>query len=265
MILHQISNSYKNYNYNAYIYKNTEWIPHFHGNYELIYALSGDSGFTLNGKVDRISSGELVLISPYTIHSLEIDENSELWVGVFSEDFVISFFEKTKSARYSKFKCSPDIDLFLRKHLFFQGTPELYMLISCLYMVCNECIKNATAYDGGMDGEFMYEIINYISQHISDNITQEDISGFLGYERHYFSSLFHKCFAMNFRKFVNIFRFEKACRLLADKNLDITNICTSCGFGSIRNFNRIFKDMSGMTPGDYRKSLKQPHFIYENV
>lgn len=104
------------------------------------------------------------------------------------------------------------------------------------------------------NGEFMYKIIEYVSENISENITLGDIADSFGYERHYFSSLFHECFSMNFKSFINIFRVENACRLLSDKSLNITHIASECGFGSIRNFNRIFKNMCGITPGEYRKT-----------
>ena len=43
MIFHQVPNSYGNYNYNARIYQKPRWVAHFHGNYELIYAMEGET------------------------------------------------------------------------------------------------------------------------------------------------------------------------------------------------------------------------------
>ena len=253
MIVHQVTNSYKNYNYNAFVYSNIRWFPHFHGNFELIYAISGNVDVTVNGNVCTLSTGELLLISPYNIHSLEIYNESKIWVGVFSGDFVAPFFKKNKNTHYSKFRCNEFVEAFLKEKLFFQGKPEHYSLMGCLYLVINECLKNAAVIDCDKYDEFIYNIIDYISENLCENISLESISDALGYERHYFSSLFHKCFSMNFRNFVNLFRFEKACNLLMENDMTITQICYECGFGSIRSFNRIFKEMSGKTPGEYRK------------
>ncbi len=60
---------------------------------------------------------------------------------------------------------------------------------------------------------------------------------------------------MNFKSLLNVFRFDKACRLLANKSIDIGDISEKCGFGSLRNFNRVFKDLSGTSPSEYRKAL----------
>lgn len=256
MVIHQITNSYGNYNYNAFVYNDISWYTHFHANYEVIYTIEGATEITLNGEKERLEAGEIIMISPYTIHSFSSDENTKTWIGVFSEEFIASFVEKNKYARYSKFRCDSDIEEILNKYLFFEGEPEHYILISCLYMVCNECVKNAAAEEAEQNDKFIHSVIEYITENIGNEITLRGMADMLGYEYHYFSSLFHKCFSINFKSFLNIFRYEKACRLLMDRKKDITWICSECGFGSIRNFNRVFKKMNGATPSEYRNMIK---------
>lgn len=255
MILHQVPNSYGNYNYNAYVYTDVLWEFHFHGNYELIYGIEGETEVTLNSVKYILKKSELILISPYTIHSLNGLENSKIWVGVFSDDFIISFAEKNKFTSYIKFKCDDKINKILEDNLFFQGEPDHYLLMAYLYMVCNECIKNPASHSKKQDNKFIYQVIEYISEKLSENISLKEMAHNLNYEYHYFSSLFNKCFFMNFRSFINIYRFDMACKLLADKNESVTSVCNQCGFGSIRNFNRVFKQLGGYTPTEYRKLL----------
>ncbi len=253
LIEHQITNSYGNYNNNAFIYQNCGYHPHFHGNYELIYAMRGNIEISINGVFDTLYRGEMILVSPYTVHSLNAVGEATMWVGVFSQDFISVFAEKNKNISYSKFRCDKDVEDLLKRHLFTEKRPELFLHISCLYLVCNECIKNAHSTDSRGDNNFRYKVIDHISENISVELSMRKIAELLGYEYHYFSSLFNSCFGMNFKAFVNLFRFEKACRLLSDKRCDITNVCSECGFGSIRNFNRVFKSFGGVTPGEYRK------------
>lgn len=244
MILHQVSNSRGNYNYNAYIYRNASWTPHFHGNYELIYVFEGTANISVNGIADVLCQGELILLPPYTVHSLDITDG-KTWVGVFSEDFIASFAKKYKYVRYSKFKCSTDIEDILKKYLFFEGRPQHFLHISCLYMVCNECVKNAAPHTTEQNCSFIYKVVNFISENLSRDIVLKDIAAAMNYEYHYFSSLFHQYFCMNFKSFINFFRFERACALLTDKENSVTSVAEACGFGSIRNFNRVFKKLSG--------------------
>lgn len=253
MIEHQVTNSYGNYNSNAYIYKNISYHQHFHANYELIYAMSGQTSFTTNGKADTLNEGEMVLISPYTVHTLEMSGQAKTWVGVFSADFISSFSDKYKYADFSKFSCSKETEAFLKKNLFFEGTPEHFSHIACLYLVCSECVRNADFSGELKDASLRYRVIEYVSQNSDREITMKQTAASLNYEYHYFSALFNDIFDMNFKSFINLFRFEKACRMLADKSYDMTKIVSMCGFGSIRNFNRVFKSISGKTPSEYRK------------
>ena len=254
MLVHQIHNSYGNYNYNAYIYTNIQYGNHFHKNYELLYVISGETVVHLNSNPITLSEGELLLISPYSIHSFTVNDKTRLWVGVFADDYVKSFAKKHSRTQYTKFKCEAKIDDCLKEYLFYQGTPELNMAKACFYMVCSECLKKASIINESTI-DFKGKVIEYISDNLSDEISMSGAANSLGYEYHYFSSLFHKCFEMNFKEIVNLFRFEHAAEILLDKSIDISYIAGECGFKSIRNFNRVFKNLSGKTPTEYRNTI----------
>ncbi len=255
MIIHQPTNSQGNYNYNAFIYTDTIYEPHFHGNLELIYVSKGKMQLIINGISQELEPGDLYLIFPYTIHSFYIDKDTTAWVGVFSGDFVNSFYSKNYFLVYKKFRCEKSVEDFLVKHLFYQGTPDKYMLKACLYMVCNECVKNAQKEERNHHSGFREKVIRYISEHMNEELSMQQLAQDLNYEYHYFSYLFQQCFSIHFKSFLNMLRFEQACKLLSDDSCKITKICDECGFGSLRNFNRVFKALSGFTPSEYRKTI----------
>lgn len=250
-MIHQVHNSSGNYNYNAYIYTNVYWDHHFHENFELVYALEGSVDLTVGGSDVTLHKGELLLISPNTVHSFSV-KDAEIWVGVFSEDYIRSFAKENKYARFTKFRCSTENDEFLRKNLFFRGQPERYMTCACLYVMCSECIKNATIEGNQRNKDFISETTKYISENLRSELSLRGVCENLGYEYHYCSTLFNDVFGMSFKSYVNICRVNRACTLLRDSAVQITDVCTECGFGSIRNFNRVFKKISGITPGEYR-------------
>ncbi len=64
----------------------------------------------------------------------------------------------------------------------------------------------------------------------------------------------------NFSDFVNRYRVQAACEILADpahKNLPVTRIAMDLGFGSLAPFNRAFKQLTGTTPTGYRRDALQ--------
>lgn len=256
MITHQITNSYGNYNCNAYIYTGISIDAHFHGNYELIYAMEGDTDVRINGAEETLKAGEMILISPYTIHALNIGDSVKAWVGVFSEDFISAFAAENRHARYSKFRCDGNTERMLKERLFVEEQQRRYVHMAYLYLVCDQCAKNAAVSKAGQDAVFVRRVVEYIAENLSDSISMKELSKALNYEYHYFSSLFHQYLGMNFKGFLNLFRFESACKLLADKKTGITEVSSSCGFGSIRNFNRVFKSICGYTPREYKKLME---------
>ncbi len=254
-MIHQVANSRTKYNYNAFVYEDIEWKTHFHKNFELIYSIKGRHTVYIDGKKHEIEEGELILIPPNMLHSLLISKHAKAWVGVFSADYVALFAKTDSDKQYSKFKCEAYIEEYLKKALFFEGTPERYIIKSALYAVCSQCLQNAQVVNKMENKDDFNSILNYIAKNYDKPMSMKTIAKALGYEYHYFSSLFHKCFSMNFKEFLNLHRFEKACELMEHSEYGITEIAMASGFQSIRSFNNIFKALSGLTPSEYRRSF----------
>lgn len=256
MIFHQPFNSKMNFNYNAYIYSNTGYDSHFHSNYELIYVFEGEMQVFVNAREFILRGGNTLLISPFAVHSFKVPADTRAWVGVFSKDFVADFASKNGHRQFSSFTLPQEQVGLLKTQLFFEGKPEHYSCKAFLYLVCAECKKQAKVISSENKG-FRDAVISTISREFQNDISLKELAENLGYEYHYFSSLFHKCFNMDYKKFINLFRFERACKLLETENQAITEIYTLCGFSSLRNFNRVFKEMSGITPLEYKRNLPQ--------
>ncbi len=71
-----------------------------------------------------------------------------------------------------------------------------------------------------------------------------------------FSRHFKKMTGANFVDCVRKIRIAKACTLLESDSLGVTEICFECGFQNISNFNRAFRREKGMTPREYRASVR---------
>ena len=60
----------------------------------------------------------------------------------------------------------------------------------------------------------------------------------------------------SFKTYVNAMRLEHSRRLLEqDTSTPIADIATQCGFGTIRNYQTLFKEKYGLSPSQYRNSL----------
>ncbi len=249
---HQTPNSRGNYNYNAYFYDGISWDRHFHGNFELIYCVLGENAVSVGDRSFTLSPGELLLIPPWQLHAFTVDPGKKLWVGVFSEDYIPAYAKRNGGKLYAPFRSDIATEEYLKAMLFHEDIPALYTAKSALYAVCAACESKAELCNDGENDRVAGSILSYLSKHYTEELSMREVASVLGYEYHYFSKLFHDCFSVNFKQLLNICRFERACELLEKTDRDLTDIAMESGFQSIRSFNRIFKEMSGLTPREYR-------------
>ncbi|MGL4406612.1 MAG: helix-turn-helix domain-containing protein [Notoacmeibacter sp.] len=66
------------------------------------------------------------------------------------------------------------------------------------------------------------------------------------------SQAINRVYAQNVSQYVNDVRIENACRLLAETDLNITQVIYESGFQTKSNFNREFLRAKGKTPSDWR-------------
>jgi len=104
----------------------------------------------------------------------------------------------------------------------------------------------------GEDGALVCRVVEYIDSHYTEDITLEKIARTLGYSYRYMSGVINRFFGQPLPKVINRYRVNYACDLLLNTEEEITGISLLCGFGSVRNFNRNFKAVMGVSPREYR-------------
>ena len=82
-----------------------------------------------------------------------------------------------------------------------------------------------------------------------DSLTFQNAAAFMNVSEAYFSRYFKKQSGMTFSQYLNVVRVEKAVQLInAHSERKLTDIMLCCGFNTIRNFNRAFKEITGYSP-----------------
>lgn len=259
MIMYQNDNSIK-VNYFYYdIFQDLVWVSHFHKCFEMMYAMEGDAWFYLNGEKIYLKEGEMCLIMPNQIHSFEISRNGRLWVCVFSGDLVETFYKETKNRKYScpVFRPSETLVNFLPKERNVEFESK-YLMQAFLYRLCHEFYQQDFSWVSGQntDDNSVHQIMSYISQHYSQDISLSMLARKFGLNKSYISNLIGKTTHQNFRAYLNGYRLEKAKELLRNTEKSITDICFECGYNNIRTFNRVFVEVINMTPKEYRLSSR---------
>lgn len=96
---------------------------------------------------------------------------------------------------------------------------------------------------------------NYIDENYTKDISVDLLADELKISRTYLSRYFKDNTGLNLSDYLNMYRIKKACVLLQDSSLMIKDIGPEVGIFSISTFMRLFKNYTGKTPNDYRKSI----------
>jgi two-component system response regulator YesN len=97
----------------------------------------------------------------------------------------------------------------------------------------------------------------YINDHCNKKISLEDISGYVGISKYYFSVLFKKEKDITFSSYLNSVRIDKAKQLLKNPQTTINDVVDEVGFNDAQYFSKTFKKYVGMTVTEYRSKYEK--------
>jgi len=108
--------------------------------------------------------------------------------------------------------------------------------------------RNIKSYDGNR----LNKVIEFTFKEFQRPITLKEVSSLANLTPEAFCKYFKTRTRKTYINFLNEIRVNHACRLLTEDGT-IADICYDCGFMNLSNFNRIFKKIKQLSPGEWRK------------
>lgn len=102
---------------------------------------------------------------------------------------------------------------------------------------------------------------DYIDSHFNEEIRIEVLADMVGMTPNALSRFFKQRTNRSISNYINEVRLGHATNMLADSTMSIAEISYRCGFNTISNFNRIFKNIKEITPKEFRESYKKNIFF----
>ena len=102
--------------------------------------------------------------------------------------------------------------------------------------------------------DIIYKAPDYIRRNYMNRITLDDVARLVYLNSTYFSKVFREEMGCTFVVYVNRLRVEVACELLKSSAVPLTDVSSLAGFEEQSYFTRVFKKVTGMTPGQYRST-----------
>lgn len=104
--------------------------------------------------------------------------------------------------------------------------------------------------------KIIHRIDEYVHDKLQNKITLKEVADYLEFSPNYLGQLFKEETGEHFSNYLIKLRMNKACELLKDPKYKVYEIAEQAGYKNILYFNRQFKQMTGCTPGQYRKLHK---------
>ncbi|MBR5174619.1 MAG: helix-turn-helix domain-containing protein [Bacteroidales bacterium] len=101
------------------------------------------------------------------------------------------------------------------------------------------------------------KVKQYVNDHYAEDLRLETLASLAGMTPSAFSRFFKTRAGRTLSDYITDIRLGNAARLLVDTTQNVSEICYSCGFNNLSNFNRIFKAKRGYTPRDFRALFKK--------
>lgn len=237
-------------------YERLNNISHYHGDYELVYVNQGSVTVSVNETIFNLEEAMCVFIHSNDIHYVRSGEDAITTVLKGDGEYFGSIFEGKRllcaliGGVGSIYDQICEIERELR-------TCEEYgeLLADCLttklfidIMRREKTVAHVRAADGKPDAAEIYRIISKKISGEYATLTFTEAAEYMHFSKPYFSKVFHSVFGMTFTHYLNTVKIASAIEKLREREMTVTEIAASCGFNTIRSFNRVFKELTGYSP-----------------
>jgi len=243
---------------------NVEYVLHIHRDIEIIYVAEGILNLTVTDKTFHLQAGQIIYIEPFEPHSFRSDEDNTSCIIEFSPTHAPAFWQQIQHhTTDNRIVDLPEpvityLDYLLppRSVLRTDGTErkdlsEAYMSLVVQVLTREFMTRCRFQYADHSYEDIYAEAFAYILKNIERKLTLTDVAHHIGVAPETLSRWFSQNSSMGFNEYVRYMRVCTAADYL-QKGRSVSEAAMSAGFGSISNFNRMFKKVTSMTPMQYR-------------
>lgn len=241
--------------------------PHMHQHIEIVVMLEGELDITVEGTRSTLNCGEVCVIAPLIVHSMNMKGEGKFFMTVFSGSCIPDWQIEgdSLSGRIDPiFKPTPEVFSYITsllpintdtQQVFFDDIPK--NIRSALYAITAAYSDAVPLTPQPESRGALYSTVLYIGEHFRENITLASVGKALGYNPKYLSQCFSRFPDISFTSLLNSCRIELAKTMLIGTDLKIIDIAYECGYSEERTFRRVFTQTVGYSPSEYRKRRKK--------
>jgi len=239
--------------------------PAVRDHYLIHFIIRGSGIFYVNGKSYEIKANQGFLICPNVVTYYEAD-NEEPW------EYTWVGFKGIKAENYLKlanlnqenpiFECANGEfvkkcfeDMIKSTELKFGREFRLQGLLGVfLSELIEEAGKNVVI-SSSYKELYIKKSLQFVEANYSRKLYISEMAKSVGLNKNYFSAFFKENIGVTPQQYIIKFRINKACELMSNSGLTISDISRSVGYDDTLGFSKVFKKEKGMSPKSYRENL----------
>ena len=237
--------------------------------YMLHFILKGQGHYYLNNKHYKLNENQCFLTEPGTV-TLYKAEPTNPWTYTwicFNGDYVPHLLKQSNLNTDNpiiNLSCNQTIYEIIKEMLsYHQLTPanECY-LQSKLYLIfakLHEALQSVYNKVELNNNFYVTKAIEYIEKNTFTNLSVNDIARYLNISRSHLYALFKQELNTSPQQFLSNAKIANARELLSKTKIPIYSVALSCGYKNAFAFSRAFKQVTNISPREYRQHYLQPN------
>jgi AraC family transcriptional regulator len=133
----------------------------------------------------------------------------------------------------------------------------LYRTVDRVVTLLTFCfVPGATETHHALPDRALRRTLDKMETECSSDITLESLALESGYSTNHFLQMFRASTGSTPYQYLLNLRIKRAQSMMNHKSMQLLDIALECGFSSHAQFSRMFRKILGMTPSQYRRSLR---------
>lgn len=266
---------------------------HLHPEFQLSFVTKGDGTRFVGDNIKSFEDGDMALTGPNLPHVWRSDnkyfeKNSQLSTTViviyFHDHFlgetlhqkeemesINRLFQRSERGLEITGATRVTVGKMMQNLLVLKGMESIIQLLKILDILAksSECnfITHHHLDSSNTEAETnrMNKVYGYVMKNFKQKISLDEVAGMVNMTRTSFSRYFKSRVNKSFSDFLKEIRIQYACKLLQEEKMNIDSIGYECGFQTLSNFNKQFKNVMEKQPYCYRKEyLKVSNDVYRD-
>lgn len=241
---------------------------HWHDEVELFYVYEGISHIHVSQTNYCLEPGDLLIIGSKAIHAIYDEQNNskimlQFHPSLFDDalkdpdisKFIYGFYHRTEKYNLE----ARSLITLLESLTAFDYRDQSLLLTQSKIMELTHYLyktyKDEISPTHIQNNPVIQQVEQFVANFYDGSITLDMVAGEVNLSKYYFTKYFKEHKGITFGQYLREYRIKKALNYLIETNLPVTDIAFTCGFESIKTFNRVFKYYTGLSPSQYRSIL----------